>query len=95
MPKKVLTIIGPPCTYVRTFSVHDLRENCHFLNHLSTYPTLCSYVIVKWAPIVYLVSHDFCQFYRMLQRLASVELKQAIAKNLWSEITKPLVGEIH
>ena len=45
--------------------------------------------------ILNLISHDFRQCYRMLLRLATAELKQVIAKNLWSEITKPLVGEIH
>ena len=53
------------------------------------------HVIVKWSLIFHLISHDFCQCFRMLQRLATAELKQVIAKNLWSEITKPLVGEIH
>ena len=32
---------------VRTFSIYNVRENCHFLNHLPTPPVFC--VIVKWS----------------------------------------------
>ena len=31
---------------VKTFSINNKRENCHFINHLPT-PVLC--VIVKWS----------------------------------------------
>ena len=37
----------PP--YVRTFSVHRLRKNCHFLNHLCTHPYFLTYVVLKWS----------------------------------------------
>ena len=38
MVKKCLNIVNVVCEWPhpRTFSVHNLRNNCHFLNHLPT-----------------------------------------------------------
>ena len=44
--KGVLRFFEPP-TYVRTFSLHKVRENCHFLDHP---PTPMSLRNIKMAP---------------------------------------------
>ena len=41
--------LEPPTPYVRTFSLHEVRENCHFLDHP---PTPMSLRDIKEAPKV-------------------------------------------
>ena len=36
--------------YLRTVLVHDIRKNCHFLNHLPNYSPLFPCVICKMVP---------------------------------------------
>ena len=41
------SFLNHPPTYVRTFSLHKERENCHFLDHPTTHMTLRN---IKMAP---------------------------------------------
>ena len=40
--KGVLAFFESPTCYIRTFSVHKVRGNCHFLNHLPNPMSLCN-----------------------------------------------------
>ena len=69
-----------PPTYVRTFSLHKIREYCYFLDHPPTPMSLRNIKMAPYFMIKFIYSETASQFYKIFPLLLTV---CTVVKSKW------------